>query len=281
MDKHKDILEEMDRINENRPGMMIYFDDMDTVRKLLQPDELGQLLCGMLDFARCGAEDPFSDRAMELAFGLVKPKILRDAKKYVEETLKKQYAAYKRDHTDKTTNEGPSRDQWEREVFGRSVSDDIESYHPMSHDNKGNLSVSESVDVSVDEDEKVAGTASVRGYRDEYKDTDPPTLDEVTAYCQERGNAVDPHKFFDYYAARGWELKPGQKIKDWKACLRTWEHKKQVSRIPTSEKPICTSEDIDRMDGYLARMTGDGVNEQQQKRHGWGAGVFGGRPESV
>lgn len=51
----------------------------------------------------------------------------------------------------------------------------------------------------------------------------PPTLEEVTAYCQERGNNVNPQRFIDYYETRGWVLKTGQKVKDWKACVRTWE----------------------------------------------------------
>lgn len=51
----------------------------------------------------------------------------------------------------------------------------------------------------------------------------PPTVDEVRSYCQERGNGIGAEKFVDYYQARGWELKPGQKMKDWKAAVRTWE----------------------------------------------------------
>lgn len=51
-----------------------------------------------------------------------------------------------------------------------------------------------------------------------------PTLEEVSAYCQERGNGINAAQFIDYYAARGWELKQGQKMKDWKAAVRIWEH---------------------------------------------------------
>ncbi len=51
----------------------------------------------------------------------------------------------------------------------------------------------------------------------------PPTIEEVSAYCQERSNGINATQFIDYYQARGWELKPGQKMKDWKAAVRTWE----------------------------------------------------------
>lgn len=53
----------------------------------------------------------------------------------------------------------------------------------------------------------------------------PPTVEEVAEYCKERNNKIDPQHFVDYYAARGWELKPGQKVKDWRACIRTWEQR--------------------------------------------------------
>lgn len=53
----------------------------------------------------------------------------------------------------------------------------------------------------------------------------PPTVEEVADYCRERSNHIDPQYFVDYYSARGWELKQGQKVKDWKACVRTWEQR--------------------------------------------------------
>ena len=50
----------------------------------------------------------------------------------------------------------------------------------------------------------------------------PPTLEEVQAYCNERQNNVDPQHFIDYYTSNGW-LVGKNKMKDWKAAVRTWE----------------------------------------------------------
>jgi hypothetical protein len=50
-----------------------------------------------------------------------------------------------------------------------------------------------------------------------------PSVDEIKTYCTERGNNIDCSYFFDYHMARDWKLKGGQKIKDWKAVIRTWE----------------------------------------------------------
>lgn len=50
----------------------------------------------------------------------------------------------------------------------------------------------------------------------------PPNVDQVREYCRERANRVDPEKFFDHYSANGW-VRGKTKIKDWQACVRTWE----------------------------------------------------------
>lgn len=49
-----------------------------------------------------------------------------------------------------------------------------------------------------------------------------PTLEEVVAYCQERGNNVNAQKLFNHYEASGWK-RGKTPISDWKACVRTWE----------------------------------------------------------
>jgi hypothetical protein len=49
-----------------------------------------------------------------------------------------------------------------------------------------------------------------------------PTIDEIKDYCLERKNNVNAESFSNYYEARGWKLK-GIQMKDWKACVRTWE----------------------------------------------------------
>ena len=54
----------------------------------------------------------------------------------------------------------------------------------------------------------------------------PPTVDEVRAYCQERGNTVDPQRFVDYYSSNGWMV-GRTKMKDWKAAVRNWEQREK------------------------------------------------------
>ena len=82
----------------------------------------------------------------------------------------------------------------------------------------------------------------------------PPSIEEVTSYCQERNNRVDPQQFIDFYTTKGWMVGKN-KMKDWKACVRTWErrdvkptHIKYEQRNYTDEEMAEIFKDIDNCD---------------------------------
>ena len=70
----------------------------------------------------------------------------------------------------------------------------------------------------------------------------PPTLEEVTAYCQERNKGVDPQRWYDFYTAKGWMIGKN-KMKDWKAAVRTWEKNNNKQDKPISGN-IFLQEDV-------------------------------------
>ena len=49
-----------------------------------------------------------------------------------------------------------------------------------------------------------------------------PTIIQVKEYCTERKNNVDAETFCDFYESKDW-LIGKNKMKSWKACVRTWE----------------------------------------------------------
>lgn len=63
----------------------------------------------------------------------------------------------------------------------------------------------------------------------------PPTVDEVKAYCLERNNKIDAQTFIDFYEAKGWMI-GANKMKDWKAAVRTWEKRNNGKATNTSDK---------------------------------------------
>lgn len=69
----------------------------------------------------------------------------------------------------------------------------------------------------------------------------PPTVDEVSAYCLERKNGINALEFVSFYQANGWVQGKGKPIKDWKACIVTWEQARKAKepvkpRLPTPEE---------------------------------------------
>ncbi len=59
-----------------------------------------------------------------------------------------------------------------------------------------------------------------------------PTIEEIQEYCLERKNNIDAESFYDFYESKGW-LIGKNKMKDWKAAIRTWEKRnKNNEQLP-------------------------------------------------
>ena len=67
-----------------------------------------------------------------------------------------------------------------------------------------------------------------------------PTLEEVSAYCIERKNAVDPQSFLDHYESNGWRVGKNP-MKDWRAAVRTWE---KNHKQPEKRSRVATDADL-------------------------------------
>ena len=55
-----------------------------------------------------------------------------------------------------------------------------------------------------------------------------PTIEEVRAYCRDRGNTIDPEAFVAYYESKGWKVGTAP-MRDWKAAVITWERRRKES----------------------------------------------------
>lgn len=80
-------------------------------------------------------------------------------------------------------------------------------------------------------------------YKERFK---KPTLDEVKEYCRERNNNIDAEVFIDFYEANGWVQGKNKPIKDWKACVRTWEKNHKNNPIQQKEdiRPVWMDMDL-------------------------------------
>ena len=86
-----------------------------------------------------------------------------------------------------------------------------------------------------------------------------PTLSQITQYCLERNNNVNAEQFYDYYESNGWKVGKNS-MKDWKACVRTWErngYDKPIKKKNNKQDALNDMRDL--MNEYV------GVNEQSNE----------------
>lgn len=74
-----------------------------------------------------------------------------------------------------------------------------------------------------------------------------PSVSEIRDYCDERNNGIDAQEFFDFYEAKGWMIGRSP-MKDWRACVRTWEKNARNRNAPDRYADI---------DDWLRRRTQD------------------------
>ena len=48
-----------------------------------------------------------------------------------------------------------------------------------------------------------------------------PTVDEIAAYCKEKGYTINAQHFFNYYESNGWRVGKNP-MKSWQAALTSW-----------------------------------------------------------
>lgn len=166
----------------------------------LNDAERGRLFTACLTYSMTGAEPDLRGNE-RFVWPTIREQIDRDTKKYSDFCKKQQENIRKR---------------WDTTVYdGTSGIPDDTKHTKEKEKEKENILSSPNVEVSI------ARTPARKRFT-------PPTLAEVTAYCRERQNAVDPQRFIDYYTANGWKVGKNS-MKDWKAAVRTWEGKQRDS----------------------------------------------------
>lgn len=63
-----------------------------------------------------------------------------------------------------------------------------------------------------------------------------PTLDEINSYINEKGLNVDGKQFFDYFTEGKWVDSNGNRVKNWKQKLLTWNKFSKVTQRQENKK---------------------------------------------
>lgn len=100
--------------------------------------------------------------------------------------------------------------------------------------------------------------------KEQRKNFQIPSLEEVREYCMSRGNKVDPEQFFDFYSAKGWQIGKNP-MKDWKACIRTWE-KREKEVAPRKRETRTRKESVlEQNFRVIDEMYGTNLHDQWYK----------------
>ena len=60
----------------------------------------------------------------------------------------------------------------------------------------------------------------------EIKRFSKPSIKDIQAYCDERGNGIDSEAFWNHYESKGWVIGKSP-MKSWQSAIITWEKKKK------------------------------------------------------
>lgn len=169
----------------DRKSIMLYFDSIEQW-KMLSPEQAGALIVALLQYGKTGERLETADKALEMAFSFLAAQIDRDSEKYEQTCARRREAAQKR-------------------LAGADTPDTKECKSIQVHTN------AQSAEQTEESPKKSRAFV-------------PPTVEEVREYCQERKNNVNPQSFIDFYSSKGWFVGKN-KMKDWKAAVRTWEQR--------------------------------------------------------
>lgn len=87
---------------------------------------------------------------------------------------------------------------------------------------ESNGNVTQDIDIKIIDNRDKIKDKDKKGQKRSSRFT-PPSIEEVQKYCKERNNSVNAERFIDYYTSNGWQVGKN-KMKDWKAAVRTWEN---------------------------------------------------------
>ena len=85
-----------------------------------------------------------------------------------------------------------------------------------------------------------------------------PTIEEIQEYCKERNNGINAEAFYNFYESKDWYVGKN-KMKNWKACIRTWEQRTKKETKPEwfdkqVEEKQANDQDIEEIDNLFSEI---------------------------
>ena len=212
----------------------VLYHDLREPLELLSDEERGRLLSAIFEYSMTGALPEFSG-ALQLAFAFVRTALDRDAAAWEDKVQKRREAG----------RAGGRRTQARRANAAFACSGEANEAEPDPEPDPEYDPEPEHERDPEPEPEGGPKAEKAPGRPAGASRFKPPEAEEVKAYVLSRGSAVDPQRFVDYYAARGWMIGRA-KMKDWRAAVRTWERSGDARGRPGAALPS----DAEYMEGW-------------------------------
>lgn len=203
--------------------------------ELLTAEEIGLLTIAAIHYAQERTMPEFEDRALMLVWRNIQKRLDADFEAYEEKCRMNSENGKKGGRPKKTERFSEETEKTER-FFEKAKKADI--------------------DIDIDNDIDIKEKDTPKGVSKEKAQPrfTPPTVEQVREYCKERKNTIDPEQFVDFYTAKGWKV-GSQSMKDWKACVRTWEKREPPkARSGTANKFNTFEQRENDMSDIEARM---------------------------
>lgn len=215
--------------NEERKNSIVTYCDWIPALKKLPPEDAGILWIALMEYAATGKEPDFSGNlALDVLFTQYAILINKDLEKYNETKKRRKAAAEER--------ERKKREEAERTTKSRIVQN-VQNCAETAGDSTKTTTSTVNVNVKGNVNDNVNGNVNgnVNVNNNINNNTlshpqaaafTPPSVEDVSVYCQSKGFIFDPEEFIDFYAGKGWMV--GQnKMVDWKSTANNFERKKR------------------------------------------------------
>lgn len=215
---------------------LVYKDWESLFDSLDSNEEAGELIKALFAFAKRGEIAEFSG-ALKMAFIFMSQQLERDGLKWEETCNKRSESGKKGGRPAKAKESKKTNCFLEKQKKAKEADTDT-----VTDTEKDTDTVTDK-DTVINGDDKSSPTPTNQ------KRFVKPSLDEVKAYCQERGNSIDAERFIDYYESTGWKVGGKAAMKDWKAAVRNWE-RRRIDTNSTESYHTPTADEYDFSDWY-------------------------------
>lgn len=189
---------------------------------LLSNEQAGILLKNLLRYSNTGEVIETEDIGVKMLFSVLRSQIDRDSTKY-ERIVEKRKQSGRMGGLAKAKQNiaNVASAKFAKQTVANVADNDTVT-------DTVNDNVNDNVTVNVNDTIKEDSKESKKG-ADKPTRFIPPTLSEVQKYISDNKYSVNASTFIDFYTAKGWMVGKN-KMKDWKAAVRTWQNKDKQLR---------------------------------------------------